>query len=248
MDGKVAILTGGAGALGSAIGEALAVYGCDVVVVGRTKAALDAVVLNVERHGRKALAIACDVTDEDQVESLAEEVKRVYGKIDILFTTAGIAKRYAAEDFPAEAYRSVIDTNVTGTFLVCKHVGRVMKAQGRGKIVTISSVRGFAGHPGGYAAYGASKAAVDMITKQLATEWAKYGINVNSIAPTILWTALTQEVLEDEKLKKVFLDRIPLGRAAIPGDLVGAAIFLASAASDFVTGQVLYVDGGCTAG
>jgi len=194
------------------------------------------------------MAIPCDVTKEDQVEGLVDEVKRVFGKIDVLFTTAGIAKRYAAEDFPIEGYRSVIDINVTGTFLVCKHIGRVMKAQGYGKIVTISSVRGFAGHPGGYAAYGPSKAAVDMITKQLATEWAKYGINVNSIAPTILWTALTQEVLGNEKLKKIFLDRIPMGRAAVPSDMAGAAVFLASAASDFITGQILYVDGGCTAG
>ncbi len=135
-----------------------------------------------------------------------------------------------------------------GLSLTCKHVGKEMIKQGFGKIITVSSVRGFAGHPGGYAAYGPSKAAVDLLTKQLATEWAKYKINVNSIAPAIFWTPLTQQVLEDEKLKQVFLSRIPLGRAAIPQDMVGATVFLASSASDFITGAILYIDGGCTAG
>jgi gluconate 5-dehydrogenase len=104
------------------------------------------------------------------------------------------------------------------------------------------------GHPGGYAAYGTSKAAVDLLTKQLATEWAKYNINVNAIAPTIFWTPLTQQVLEDEKLKQIFMSRIPMGRAAVTQDMIGAAVYFASAASNFVTGQILYVDGGCTAG
>lgn len=248
LEGKVAIVTGGAGALGEAICEGLAAYGADVVVTGRTLKTLEDAVAKIEKTGRRAHAITCDVTKEDQVEAMVKEVVEKFGKVDILFTVAGIAKRHAAEDFILEDFRQVIDINVTGTFITCKHVGRVMKEQGYGKIVNISSVRGFAGHPGGYAAYGASKSAVDMITKQLATEWAKYNINVNAIAPTIFWTPLTQQVLEDEKLKKIFLDRIPLGRAAVPEDMVGASVYLAAPASDFITGQIIYVDGGCTAG
>ncbi|MBU1168682.1 MAG: glucose 1-dehydrogenase [Proteobacteria bacterium] len=248
LQGKVAIVTGGAGALGETICEGLALYGADVVVTGRTMKTLEEAVKKIEKHGRKGVAIPCDVTREKDVEALVEKVKAQFGKIDILFTVAGIAKRFPAEDFPVEDFDQVMNINVRGTFLSCKHVGRVMKAQGHGKIITISSVRGFCGHPGGYAAYGASKAAVDLLTKQLATEWAKYNITVNAIAPTIFWTPLTQQVLEDEKLKKIFLDRIPMGRAAVPEDMIGASVYFAAPASDFITGQILYVDGGCTAG
>jgi gluconate 5-dehydrogenase len=248
LKGKVAVVTGGAGALGESICEGLAAYGADIVVTGRTIKTLDEAVAKIQKYGRKAVAIPCDVSKEEDVIKLVEAVKAQFGRIDILFTVAGIAKRFPAEDFPVEDFDQVMAINVRGTFLCCKHVGRVMKEQKQGKIVTISSVRGFAGHPGGYAAYGTSKAAVDLLTKQLATEWAKYNITVNAIAPTIFWTPLTQQVLEDEKLKKVFLDRIPLGRAATPQDMVGASVYLASVASDFITGQILYVDGGCTAG
>ncbi len=248
LEGKVAIVTGGAGALGESICEGLALYGADIVVTGRTVETLDLAVKKIEKHGRKAVAIQCDVTDEKAVEKLVKTVMEQFGKIDILYTVAGIAKRYPAEDFPVEDFDQVMNINVRGTFLCCKHVGRVMKEQGNGKIINISSVRGFCGHPGGYAAYGTSKSAVDLLTKQLATEWAKYNINVNAIAPTIFWTPLTKQVLEDEKLKKIFMDRIPMGRAAVPEDMIGASVYFASKASDFITGQILYVDGGCTAG
>ncbi|WP_258360979.1 SDR family NAD(P)-dependent oxidoreductase [Moorella sulfitireducens] len=248
LEGKVAVVTGGAGALGESIATALAMYGADVVVTGRTMQTLEESVKNIEKAGRKALAITCDVSREDQVINMVEKTMDKYGKIDILVTAAGIAKRFPAEDFPLDAFEQVMDINVKGTFLCCKHVGKIMIKQGHGKIITISSVRAFAGHPGGYAAYGTSKGAVNLLTKQLATEWAKYNINVNAVAPTIFWTPLTQEVLENESLKQIFLSRIPMGRAAVTQDIVGAVIYFAAPASDFVTGQVLYVDGGCTAG
>ncbi len=248
LTGKTAVVTGGAGALGEAICEGLAAYGADVVVAGRTLRTLEEAVKKIEGCDRRALAVPCDVTQEEQVEELVKRALSTFGKIDILFTVAGIAKRHPAEDFPVADFRHVIDVNVTGTFLCCKHVGRVMKERRRGKIVTVSSVRDANGHVGGYAAYGSSKAAVSLLTKQLATEWAKYNIQVNAIAPTIFWTPLTQAVLQDEKLKKVFLDRIPMGRAAEAEDMVGASVYLSSAASDFVTGTVLYIDGGCHAG
>lgn len=248
LEGKVAIVTGGAGSLGQGITKGLALHGADVVVTGRTIQTLQETVKKVEELGKKALAVRCDVTNESDLESLVKLVLERFGKIDILVTVAGIAKRFPAEEFPVEAFEQVMDINVKGTFLACKVVGKVLKEQGYGKIVTVSSVRAFSGHPGGYAAYGTSKGAVNLLTKQLATEWAKYNINVNAIAPTIFWTPLTQEVLEDEKLKKIFLSRIPMGRAALVEDMIGSTVFLASSASDFITGQILYVDGGCTAG
>jgi gluconate 5-dehydrogenase len=248
LDGKVAIVTGGAGSLGEGTAEGLALHGADVVVTGRTLATLEKSVEKIKAAGRRGLAIVCDVTDEEQVKSMVEQTVKEFGKIDILVTVAGIAKRFPAEDFPVEEFQKVMESNVTGTFIPCKIVGQVMKEQGFGKIITVSSVRAYAGHPGGYAAYGTSKAAVSLLTKQLATEWAKYNINVNSVAPTIFWTPLTKEVLEDEKLKNIFLSRIPMGRAALVQDMVGTVVYLSSAASDFITGQVIYVDGGCTAG
>lgn len=248
LNGKVAIVTGGAGSLGNALAVGLAAYGADIVVTGRTLATLETTVSEIEKLGRKAVAVACDATKQDDVNNLVKITMEKFGKIDILVTAAGIAKRFPAEDFPAEEFEQVMNINVKGTFLCCQAVGKVMKEQGKGKIITVSSVRAFAGHPGGYAAYGTSKGAINALTKQLSTEWAKYNINVNAIAPTIFWTPLTQQVLEDEKLKQIFLSRIPMGRAAVPEDMIGSTVFLATPASDFITGQILYVDGGCTAG
>lgn len=248
LTGKVAIITGGAGALGEAIAQGFAIYGAKVVVTGRTLKTLEQAVKLVEESGSQALAVTCDVSKEAEVEALVAQTLKTFGRIDILVTVAGLAKRHPAEDFPVDDFDQVMDINVHGTFLPCKHVGRIFKQQGFGKIITISSVRAFAGHPGGYAAYGTSKGAVNLLTKQLATEWAKYHINVNSIAPCICWTPLTKEVLENKPLYDIFMSRIPMGRAAVTQDFIGAAVYLASAASDFVTGQILYVDGGTTAG
>lgn len=248
LAGKVAIVTGGSGALGKAVAQALAAYCADVVVTGRTAETLEPVVKAIEQTGRRGLAITCDPSREDDVIRMVNRTVETFGTVDILVTIAGMAKRAPAEDFPIDDWQQVMDANVRGTFLCCKHVGKIFKEKKRGKIITISSVRAFAGHPGGYAAYGTSKGAVNLLTKQLATEWARHNINVNAIAPCIFWTPLTQEVLENKKLHEIFMSRIPMGRAAVTQDFAGAAVYLASPASDFVTGQILYVDGGATAG
>jgi gluconate 5-dehydrogenase len=248
LEGKVAIVTGGAGGMGQAVSRAYAMYGADVVVTGRTVETLLETVEIIESHGRKALAIKCDVTDEAQVEAMVQQVKDEFGKVDILCTVAGIAKRHPAEDFDMADFDQVMDINVKGTFLCCKHVGKLMIEQGNGgKIVTVSSVRAEAGHPAGYGAYGASKAAVSLITKQLAVEWAKHNINVNSIAPCVFYTPLTAPVLDDPKVRKIFLDRIPMNKPAVAEDTIGAAIYLSSDASNFITGHVVFVDGGTNA-
>jgi len=186
-----------------------------------------------------------DVTDKASVEKMVGEVVKALGGIDIVVTAAGVASRIPMEDMPIEEWQRVQDVNVRGTYLCCQQVGRwIMENARPGKIITIGSVRGFQGNPGGYSAYTTSKGAVHALTKQMATEWAKYHINVNCIAPAIFWTPLTQQVLEDKELYDFHMSRIPLGRAGVPDDFVGVAVFLASAASDFMTGAVVNVDGG----
>lgn len=248
LRGKAAIVTGGSGGFGRAAAIGLAVHGADVAVTSRTLASLEETAKEVKKQGKKALPISCDVTDPKSVQSMVDQTVKEFGKVDILVTSAGIAMRSPAEDFPIADWQKVMDTNVKGTFLCCQAAGRVMIKQGGGKIITVSSIRGLLGHPGGYAAYGTSKGAVHLLTRQLATEWAKYKINVNSIAPCIFWTPLTEPILNDKKLYDIFMSRIPWGRAAEPEDFIGALVFLSSAASEFITGDILYVDGGSTAG
>ncbi|MBN2027520.1 MAG: glucose 1-dehydrogenase [Actinobacteria bacterium] len=244
LSGKVAMVTGGSGGLGRAAAAGLAAYGAAVVITARRLEALEEAAAEIAEAGGKVLPISCDVTDEDSVEAMVKRTRGELGRVDILLTAAGIARRAPAEDMGMGDWDLVMDTNVKGTFLCCKHAGKAMIGQGGGKVVTVSSVRAILGHPLGYAAYGTSKGAINLLTRQLAVEWAKYRINVNSIAPCIFRTPLTEPVLSDPEAAKIFLDRIPWGRAAEPEDFIGAVVFLASAASDFVTGQVLYVDGG----
>jgi gluconate 5-dehydrogenase len=248
LTGKVAIVTGGAGAMGHAAAKALAAYGADVVVTSRKVENLEEAAADISKTGRTCVPIACDVTSQVNVDAMVAQTVKQFGRVDILVTGAGIANRFPAEEFPIDEWQKIMDSNVKGTYLCCQAAGREMIKQGSGKVITVGSVRGMLGHPGGYSAYGTSKGAVHLLTKQLSTEWAKYKINVNCIAPCIFWTPLTKQVLEDPKLYEIFMQRIPWGRAAEPQDFMGATVYLASAASDFVTGDILYVDGGSTAG
>ena len=248
LTGKVAVVTGGSGGAGKAISVGLALYGADVVVTSRTLSTLEETAAEVEKVGKKALPISCDVVDQESVNQMMSRTVKEFGKVDILVTAAGIALRDPAEEMPIENWQKVMDANVKGTYLCCQAAAREMIKKGEGgKIVTVGSIRGLHGHPAGYSAYGTSKGAVHLMTKQLAIEWAKYSIHVNCIAPCIFWTPLTEPILKDEAMYKVFMQRIPIGRPAEPEDLVGGVVYLVSNASAMVTGHVLYIDGGTSA-
>ncbi len=246
LSGKVAIVVGGHGGIGKAIALGLADAGTDVIVASRNFDALKAVTKEIEAKGKKSLAVSVDIVDEKQVSAMVEKVLKVFPHIDILVNSAGLAIRKPADTFPIDEWQKVMDINTRGTFLCCQMVGRVMIKQKSGKIINISSVRGRYGLPSGYAAYCPSKGAVDTLTRTLACEWAKSNVLVNAVAPTVVETELTKDLLADPEYAKTMKSRIPMGKWALPEDIVGPVIFFASDASNFVTGQILYVDGGVT--
>ena len=177
---------------------------------------------------------------------MVEDVLKVFPGIDILVNAAGLAIRKPADSFPIDDWQRVMDVNAKGTWLCCQAVGRIMIKQKGGKIINVSSVRGRYGLPAGYAAYCPSKGAVDTLTRTLACEWAKHNVLVNAIAPTVVETELTKELLADVEYARTMKARIPMGRWATTDDIVGPCVFFASDASNFVTGQILYIDGGVT--
>lgn len=246
LTGKVAVVVGGHGGIGKALALGLADAGADVVVASRSLAPLKEVADEIKAKGKKSLAVSVDIVNEKSVNDMVNSIMKVFPRIDILVNAAGLAIRKPAESFPIDEWQKVMDINTRGTFLCCQAVGRVMVNQHSGKIVNVSSVRGRYGLPVDYAAYCSSKGAVDALTRTLACEWAKYNVLVNAVAPTVVETDLTKLALADPEYAKRMKARIPLGRWALPEDIVGPTLFLASKASDFVTGQIVYVDGGVT--
>jgi NAD(P)-dependent dehydrogenase (short-subunit alcohol dehydrogenase family) len=243
---QVAVVTGGSRGQGRGIALGLAAAGAHVVPVSRTAADVEAVAGEVRALGGRALAVAADVTDEASVQAMVRRVVDEFGRLDILVNSAGIVSLKPAVEFPIEEWQRIIDVNLRGTFLCCKEAARVMLAQGRGKIINMSSVRGHQGRAND-PAYPASKGAVNLLTKSLAIEWAQRGINVNAIAPTFIRTDLNAFMLDDPATRDWVLSRIPMGRVGQIWDLFGLVVFLASPASDFITGQTIYLDGGWTA-
>lgn len=246
LTGKVGIVTGGSGGIGRVLAIGLAKHGADVVVTSRTLAKLEPVAAEIQALGRKAKAIPCDVTSDRSVKDMVDRAVKEFSRIDILVNAAGINIRNSAEDIPVEDWQKVMDFNARGTFICCQAVGRVMIKQKSGKIVNLSSVRGRYGAPSGAIAYSPSKGAVDTLTRTLACEWAKYNILVNAVAPTLIETDLTRQALANPEFARTMKARIPLGRWGFPEDVIGPTVFLAAKASDFVTGQIIYVDGGTT--
>lgn len=253
LSGKTAIITGGGGGLGLAVARGYANYGANLVLTGRTKETLDKAAAELADTGAKILTISADTLNVDDCQRIVDETVANFGKIDILFPAAGVARRFSAEEFPKDAFDLVIDTNVKGTWYIDQAVGKQMIKQHEqgmcpaGKIINITSVRANNGLDLGYGAYACSKGAVVSMTRQLAVEWAKYDICVNAVGPTIVMSALTKPIFDDPAKAKVFTDRILFHRPMIAGELIGSMIYLASPASDFITGQIVYVDGGCVA-
>lgn len=244
LTGKVAIVTGGAGGLGRPISIGLAKAGADVVVDDLAASNPQVVADEIKALGRRALAVSYDVTHAEAMKEMVDRVMGEFGRIDILMNTAGINCRFSAEDMPAEEYEKVVRFNTLGTFLPCQAVARVMIKQKKGKIINMGSVRGWVAPGVGGSAYATSKGGVHQLTRTLAVEWAKYGINVNGVAPALIMTAMTREFLSKPEIYSKMTAEIPLTRLGVPEDLLGAIILLASDASDFITGQIIYVDGG----
>lgn len=245
LSGKVAIVTGGGQGLGKAVALALAGAGADVAVLARSGERVRAVAEEIEGMGRRSLAVACDVTDPESVSAAVEHVAGALGRIDILVNGAGTTSRTPAVEMSRDDWTRVIDTNLTGTFWMSQAVARKMIPQGSGKIINIASATSAVGLPRRIS-YTASKGGVMQLTRALAAEWASLGICVNAIAPGFFHTEINDVLFRDPKWRESLVSRIAAGRPGVPEDLAGAAIYLASAASDYVSGHVLYVDGGYT--
>ena len=246
LTGKVATVVGGGGMIGRAIASGLAEHGADVVVADYRLDHAEEVADKICPPGKKTLAVHVDITKEQSVADMVTAILKVFPHLDILVNCAGVIIRKPADTFPMSDWERIMDVNNRGTFLCCQAVGRVMIKQGGGKIINISSIRATRALADNYVVYSASKGAVDALTRILAFEWAKYHVLVNAIAPNIVETEITREVFSDPEFVKLVKSRIPLGHWGVPEDFAGPTVFLASKASDFVTGQILHVDGGET--
>ena len=247
VNGRVAIITGGSIGLGRQMAEGLAEMGANLVLCARKKERCELAAEQLRQLGVKTLALGCDVKNPDQVQAVVDATVLQFGRVDILINNAGTSWGAPVEDMRLEHWNKVIETNLTGTFLFSQAVGKVMVPQRRGKIINIASVAGLRGAPPEFQAIGyhASKGGVIAFTHDLACKWGIHNIQVNAIAPGWFPTNMSQVVIE--RNKEAFLSKIPLRRFGNEQDLKGAAVFLSSGASDYVTGHVLVVDGGQTA-
>lgn len=247
LTGRVAIITGGSIGLGRQMAEGLAEMGAHLVLCARKAERCQQAAEELQHLGVKAIARACDVKNQTSVREIVDATLSEFGRIDILINNAGISWGAPVEQMRLEDWTKVIETNLTGTFLCAQEVGKIMIREGRGKIINIASVAGIGGAPPELPAIGyhASKGGVIAFTKDLACKWAMHNIQVNAIAPGWFPTHMSNRIIEQHR--ELFLSHIPLHRFGNDHDLKGAAVFLASDASNYVTGHVLVVDGGQSA-
>lgn len=240
---RIALVTGSSRGLGLAMAEGLGKAGAEIVLNGRKVTPLKRAQRKLRARRIRTAVCSFDVTDEAAVIESVEWIEKNVGPIDILVNNAGINLRAPIEEFPTEQWHQIMDLNLNAVFYVSKAVGRRMIRRRRGKIINIASLLSEAARPT-IAPYAASKGAVKMLTKSLAVEWARYGIQVNAIGPGYFATEMNKPLVKDREFDAWVRERTPAGRWGKPGDLVGTAVYLASKASDFVTGQIVYVDGG----
>lgn len=251
LDGKVAMITGGGGGIGSQLAAALCEAGAEIVIVDRSGSQLKSTCSLIEERGKEALSIAADLTKKEEAERAVAEAVEKFGSLDIIINAIGGGAGnvlFDAQDYPMDAWQWIFDLNLTTTLFATQAAAAAMIEGGRGgKVLNISSVRGQLGINAGYSAYVAAKGAIDSLTRQWATEWAKHNITVNAIAPTFVDTPQVAMLLDDPDFKAGIVSRIPLGRVGAPADLIGPMLLFCSGASSFVTGQILTIDGGLTA-
>jgi NAD(P)-dependent dehydrogenase (short-subunit alcohol dehydrogenase family) len=255
VSGKVTVITGASGALGRVAAIALGALGARLLLASGSADALDSVAAAARDAGGEVAVLARRPDTETDAEDIMAAAIAAHGAVDSILVASGYNKPAPIEEMPYEDWQAIMDANVRGPWLMAKAFGRHLAgregAEGRGKLVLVSSVRGRHGSPAGYSAYCTSKGATDSLTKTLATEWGPRGINVNAIAPSVFRSALTNWIFSDTDAGRASRERnmarISLKRLGEPEDFVGIVLYLLSAASDFVTGQVIYVDGGYTA-
>jgi NAD(P)-dependent dehydrogenase (short-subunit alcohol dehydrogenase family) len=247
LAGKVAIITGTSRGLGQYMGRALARAGADLVITSRKKDSLSAFKEEIEALGRRAVPLELDVRDYNSIQRMVESAQQACGKIDILVNNAGCNVRKPAVEVTWDDWNLVLDTNLRGTFFVAQAVARLMIPRGYGRIINIGSVTSVCGYAG-ITPYCASRGGVKQLTMSLADDWGRHGITVNCLAPGWFETAQNRILYENKEWVEYLCDRIPLKRPGQPSDLDGAVVFLASEASEYVTGQTLLVDGGISTG
>lgn len=243
LRGQVAVITGGLGTIGQAYAQGLATYGADTILLDRNSNGAQDILNKLRNIKRKAEFFQMDLLDVRQIEATVNKILDRFGKIDILVNHAGLNIRKPALELAESEWDAILDINLKGMFFMAREVGKVMVKQGRGKMINTASVSSVRGHPR-LVAYAASKGGVIQMTKVLANEWARHNVQVNAIGPGYIRTQQTEEFLEDSEAFRHIVEKIPMGRVGTPDDLVGGCIFLASRASDYVTGQTLFIEGG----